>query len=61
LQRQMLKSKIHRATVTECDGARFVTHATEGEPGSAAPSGSIAGAEDLPGVLAPGAKGGQPA
>jgi aspartate 1-decarboxylase len=57
----MLKSKIHRATVTECDGARFVTHATEGEPGSAAPSGSIAGAEDLPGVLAPGAKGGQPA
>jgi aspartate 1-decarboxylase len=68
MQRQMLKSKIHRATVTGCDpdyvgsltldpelmrsadlitneqvhvwdidnGARFVTYAIEGEPGSAA-------------------------
>jgi aspartate 1-decarboxylase len=66
MQRQMLKSKIHRATVTDCDvdyvgsitldpdlmrqadlltneqvhvrdidnGARFVTYAIEGEPGS---------------------------
>ena len=66
MQRQMLKSKIHRATVTGCDpdyvgsltlgsepmrsadliateqvhiwdidnGARFVTYAIEGEPGS---------------------------
>ena len=66
MQRQMLKSKIHRATVTGCDvdyvgsitldaelmrsadllpneqvhvwdvtnGARFVTYALEGEPGS---------------------------
>jgi aspartate 1-decarboxylase len=66
MQRQMLKSKIHRATVTECDpdyvgsitldpelmasadlipneqvhvwdidnGARFVTYAIEGKPGS---------------------------
>jgi aspartate 1-decarboxylase len=33
MQRQMLKSKIHRATVTDCDvdyvGARFVTYAIE--------------------------------
>ena len=68
MQRQMLKSKIHRATVTGCDpdyvgsltldpelmrsadlitneqvhvwdidnGARFVTYAIEGEPGSGA-------------------------
>lgn len=68
MQRQMLKSKIHRATVTDCDvdyvgsitidpdlmaradlipneqvhvwdidsGARFVTYAIEGEPGSGA-------------------------
>jgi aspartate 1-decarboxylase len=68
VQRQMLKSKIHRATVTDCDvdyigsitidpelmagadllvneqvhvwdvenGARFVTYAIEGEPGSGA-------------------------
>ena len=68
MQRQMLKSKIHRATVTACDvdyvgsitidpelmrsadlipneqvhvwdidnGARFVTYAIEGEPGSRA-------------------------
>jgi len=66
MQRQMLKSKIHRATITDCDvdyvgsvtldpelmrqadmlpneqvhvwdidnGARFVTYAIEGEPGS---------------------------
>jgi aspartate 1-decarboxylase len=66
MQRQMLKSKIHRATITDCDvdyvgsitldpelmrqadllvneqvhvwdidnGARFVTYALEGEPGS---------------------------
>ena len=66
MQRQMLKSKIHRATVTDCDveyigsitvdselmegadlvaneqvhvwdidnGARFVTYAIEGDPGS---------------------------
>jgi aspartate 1-decarboxylase len=66
MQRQMLKSKIHRATVTDCDvdyigsitldpelmrqadlltneqvhvwdidnGARFITYAIEGEPGS---------------------------
>jgi aspartate 1-decarboxylase len=68
VQRQMLKSKIHRATVTDCDvayvgsitidaelmaaadllaneqvhvwdlenGARFLTYAIEGEPGSGA-------------------------
>jgi len=68
MQRQMLKSKIHRATVTDCDveyvgsitidtelmaaadlitneqvhvwdldnGARFVTYAIDGEPGSGA-------------------------
>ena len=68
MQRQMLKSKIHRATITDCDvdyvgsitldrdlmgqadllpneqvhiwdianGARFVTYAIEGEPGSGA-------------------------
>jgi len=66
MQRQMLKSKVHRATVTDCDvdyigsitidtelmasadlitneqvhvwdidnGARFITYAIEGEPGS---------------------------
>jgi len=66
MQRQMLKSKIHRATITDCDveyvgsitldselmrqadllpneqvhvwdianGARFITYAIEGEPGS---------------------------
>ncbi|HSD25086.1 MAG TPA: aspartate 1-decarboxylase [Solirubrobacterales bacterium] len=37
MQRQMLKSKIHRATITDCDvdnGARLVTHAIEGEEGS---------------------------
>ena len=70
MQRQMLKSKIHRATVTGCDvdyvgsitidpelmaqadvlvneqvhvwdidnGARFVTYAIEGEPGTGARS-----------------------
>jgi aspartate 1-decarboxylase len=40
MQRQMLKSKIHRATITDRDvdyvgsGARFVTYAIDGEPGS---------------------------
>jgi aspartate 1-decarboxylase len=37
MQRQLLTSKIHRATVTDCDvdhGARFVTYPFEAEPGS---------------------------